>query len=269
MDNPSLAPPETPSSGTAARETLDAVSGLRRRTRRARQAFWFPLIIFGLLTLASGPLYAKRTSDWTFGVTEPGTPGETFYVKANYWYTWLGGVGGNPDATAIARFWLIGVPIAYVLTAAFYIWWAHRRGVATRWLAYVVTGAAVFTALALFVWKWNADIHNFDGSWMVYGLLPVVAIGLGFVVLAVVERDLPFALFAVFFCWLAVKANTYYMSNTLYRLGLPGGGGQVEVNAYVCGSVLLLAGIIFGLVAARTRVVRFVARALPMRRRSA
>lgn len=48
-----------------------------------------------------------------------------------------------------------------------------------------------------------------------------------------------------------MTANLYDMANVTYRLGL--GATGPEVNVIVVGSVLLLAGVIFGLAAVRTR----------------
>ena len=49
-DNPAL-PPE---------ELLSDLARLRRQARTARHAYWFPLVLFGLLTCASAP------SAWNF-----------------------------------------------------------------------------------------------------------------------------------------------------------------------------------------------------------
>src|SRR4051812_49242489 len=38
---------------------LDEVARLRREARAARHAYWFPLLLFGGLTLASVPLYVE------------------------------------------------------------------------------------------------------------------------------------------------------------------------------------------------------------------
>src|ERR1700735_4692245 len=36
---------------------LGEMAALRRRARAARHAYWFPLVLFGLLTCASAPFY--------------------------------------------------------------------------------------------------------------------------------------------------------------------------------------------------------------------
>jgi len=44
-----------PASGQA--DLLAEMKALRRRARTARHAYWFPLVLFGLLTCASMPFY--------------------------------------------------------------------------------------------------------------------------------------------------------------------------------------------------------------------
>jgi hypothetical protein len=218
---------------TTARETLDEVAGLRRRTRLARQAFWFPLILFGLLTLASGPLY----------------------------------VGHPRPYGRILVFWLIAAPAAYIATGAFYRWWARRRGVATTWRTFVVTGICLFMALAALAWN-DFRILPVVNALSVHGLFPLVLVALGFGVLAVAERSVSLGVFAVGFFALVLIACLYDMENTLQRLNSTFAFGQ-EVNVYVCGSVLLLAGIVFGIIAASATTAILGARLRPMRRRPA
>src|SRR5436190_24100736 len=38
---------------------LEEMTGLRRRARRTRQAYWFPLVVFGVIETASAPLYYR------------------------------------------------------------------------------------------------------------------------------------------------------------------------------------------------------------------
>ena len=53
-------------SGNAAlppEELLSDLARLRRQARSARHAYWFPLILFGLLTCASIPVLRLRRGD--------------------------------------------------------------------------------------------------------------------------------------------------------------------------------------------------------------
>jgi hypothetical protein len=99
---------------------------------------WFPLVLFGLLVLASAPLYASP-------------------------------VAANPAAVAI--FWLVAGPLGYLATGGFYWAWSRRHAVAMSPLAYVVTGLGLVALLVVTTW---VGIMAFRGL----GQLIAVAIGL-------------------------------------------------------------------------------------------
>jgi hypothetical protein len=226
-----------------ARRTVDEVTGLRRRTRRARQAFWFPLLVFGALILGSTPLYT------------PPSAVNVFYGDAvDGSHATLGPLA--PDLAA-GLFWLIGVPVAYVVTAIFYLWRGHRRGVRTTWWAYVLVGVGLFAIVALLLVNLPRKVpgreffisvfHHLPGDLVIRGLIPLLAIAVAFMVLAMAERSWSLGLFAVALFAVALTANLYDMSNMADRLALPGGGP--EVNNIVVGLFALLGGIGFGLAA--------------------
>ncbi|HEX5301798.1 MAG TPA: hypothetical protein VFW50_32895 [Streptosporangiaceae bacterium] len=53
---------------------LADMKALRRRTRTARHAYWFPLVLFGLLTCASVPFYVLPGPPAGGTGTVPGSP---------------------------------------------------------------------------------------------------------------------------------------------------------------------------------------------------
>ena len=226
-----------------ARRTVDEVTGLRRRTRRARQAFWFPLLVFGALILGSTPLY-----------TPPPFVNAPDGVVVDGGHATLGPLA--PDLAA-GLFWLIGVPVAYVVTAMFYLWRGHRRGVRTTWRAYVLVGVGLFAIVALLLVNLPRKVpgrrffisvfHHLPGDLVIRGLIPLLAIAVAFMILAVAERSWAHGFFAVAFFAVALTANLYDMSNLADRLALQGGGP--EVNNIVVGVLALLGGIGFGLTA--------------------
>ena len=222
-------------SAESARQILDEVEGVRRRTRQARHAFWFPLIVCAVLTLASSPLYVR-----TLHQSAGGDAGSEIW----------GVLGGQTvdHAQGAALFWLIAVPVGYVVIAAFYWWRAYRRGVAASWRTYVLVGIILFALTAFFLSEVAPPAHRWflavvHGDLIVRGLLPLVAMAIGFLVLARVERSLEFGVFAVGFLALAITANLYDMSNMTLRFGL--GEGGPFVNNLVVGIVLLLASLYF------------------------
>ena len=236
-----------------AKAWIDDVSELRSRTRRARRGLWFPLILFGLVILASTPLYVSPTITPTPAFLTPDVPSSPSTFTGNGGDSGL--LGFSPGGMfsfsplMVTVFWLVAGPMGYVLTAVFYWLQARRRGVATSIRAYVLTGLGLFALLvAISTPLIPVPVH---GNLLVRGLTPLLAVALGLFVLARVERSWALLAFAVPFLALCVTANLYDMENVVYRLGL--GSAGPEVNVIVVGSVLLLAGVVFGLAAVRQR----------------
>jgi len=236
-----------------AKAWIDDVSELRSRTRRARRGLWFPLVLFGLVILASTPLYVNPTITPTPAFLTPDVPSSPSTFTGNGGDSGLLGfsLGGmfSFSPLMVTVFWLVAGPMGYVLTAGFYWLQARRRGVATSIRAYVLTGLGLFALLvAISTPLIPVPVH---GNLLVRGLTPLLAVALGLFVLARVERSWALLVFAVPFLALCVTANLYDMENVVYGLGL--GSAGPEVNVIVVGSVLLLAGVFFGLAAVRQR----------------
>ena len=236
-----------------AKAWIDDVSELRSRTRRARRGLWFPLILFGLVILASTPLYVNPTITPTAAFLTPDVPSSPSTFTGNGGDSGL--LGFSPGGMfsfsplMVTVFWLVAGPLGYVLTAGFYWLQARRRGVATSIRAYVLTGLGLFALLvAISTPLIPVPVH---GNLLVRGLTPLLAVALGLFVLARVERSWALLVFAVPFLALCVTANLYDMENVVHRLGLSSAGP--EVNVIVVGSVLLLAGVGFGVAAVRQR----------------
>lgn len=236
-----------------AKAWIDDVSELQSRTRRARRGLWFPLVLFGLVILASTPLYVNPTITPTPAFLTPDVPSSPSTFTGNGGDSGL--LGFSPGGMfsfsplMVTVFWLVAGPMGYVLTAGFYWLQARRRGVATSIRAYVLTGLGLFVLLvAISTPLIPVPVH---GNLLVRGLTPLLAVALGLFVLARVERSWALLAFAVPFLALCVTANLYDMENVVYRLGL--GPAGPEVNVIVVGSVLLLAGVVFGLAAGRQR----------------
>lgn len=193
-------------------------------------------MLFGLVVLASTPLYADPLADCP--ATQSWCTGEISVSVLNRFFP--GGVfTANP--AAIAAFWLVAGPLGYLATGAFYWARARRRGVAISPMAYVVTGLGLLLLLGVSTW---VGVFPF-GNLVIRGLTPLLTVGIGLIVLARSERSWPLATFAVAFLGLALLANLYNMENLVYRVGL--GSHGPEVNVVVVGAVLLLASAAFGL----------------------
>lgn len=88
-------------------ETVQQVRRVNRRTTSVLQEFWFPLIVFGLLTMASSPFY---------------------YLL---------------DGAGVGIFWLIAAPVGATLTARHYRNRQLETGLETGALPYLITAAAI------------------------------------------------------------------------------------------------------------------------------
>ena len=235
-----------------AKAWIDDVKALQKRTRRARRGLWFPLVVFGLVILASTPLYldttiAPTTAFLTSDVLSPPTTGTADGGYNGLLRYFTGGMF-TFSPLEVTVFWLVAGPLGYVVTAGFYWLLARRRGVATSSRAYVLTGLGLFALLV----ATSVIGASLPGDLTIRGLTPLIAVALGLFVLAKTERSWALAAFALPFLVLTMVANLYDMANVMYRLGL--GPAGPEVNVIVVGSVLLLAGVIFGLAALRTRL---------------
>ncbi|MEU7529978.1 hypothetical protein AB0A74_29915 [Saccharothrix sp. NPDC042600] len=132
---------------------IDEMSDLRRRTRRTRHGYWFPLLMFGVLTLGSMPLL--RPFDWRNSPTrrcEHGpdgqvrsctdqTPTTSFEVPGLGRIDPLGvfnsgylGPVANP--LALGLYWLGVLVFGFLATVWWYRWRALRVGVETSTRTY-------------------------------------------------------------------------------------------------------------------------------------
>jgi hypothetical protein len=149
-------------------------------------------------------------------------------------------------------YWPIALVLAYALIAGFYLRRARARGIGTRVLPYVVCGV-LLAALTGGAAAW-ADTHppvgEYDvlglhlqpgqGAWLFQLLSPAAAIGLGLLVLAIVERSLALFVLAVgyvVFAFVPLYDLGWVIARPSPWAALP--------RLVIGGGVLLLAGILF------------------------
>ncbi len=274
---------------------VGTVEYLRQRTRLARQAFWFPLVLLGLVVIGSTPLYFQPSEQaqlglasntvfkaWPASMPLPAVrPGHAAQLVHGHSYglpacTAVHGIvyfpcvgSGRPVAgfsyfpggynvespRAIALYWLVALPLSYLLIGWWYRRRARLRGVATSPVAYVVTSLVL---VALLVVASPGVVHllhlpralavPFVADLGLRGLTTLFTVGLGLVVLAYKERSRALGEFAISFLALALLVNLYDLENFTYRLGIHVGP---EVGAFVPGLYLAVGGI--GFSAARRR----------------
>jgi len=203
-------------------QLLGEVKAVRRRTRFARHAYWFPLVLFGLLTLASVPFYIQHI---------PARSGVYYIRPFGPWFLrsdYLGGFG-----PWIGRFtpyyWLVALLLGVAATAAWYRWRGNRVGLRTPARGYLVTGA-VLLVLALLIpvlarYLLIGQGHIFwwallmPGDLLIRGTFPLVIIGIGLCYLAWAERSVALAVIAAGYLALSLVASLYDIENVFYRLG--------------------------------------------------
>ena len=194
---------------------------LRRRARNARHAYWFPLVLFGLLTCLSAPFYTQpgRPGGPVIGPAEPGPPLPV-----------LGGFSAPAVQRYLGYYWLAALLGGLLLTLLWYRRNARRVGLQTPALGYVVT-VAVLTGLALVVpWlsrvrspHWLSWLQHLQVLWpsdlVVRGTFPFVIIAAGLWALAWAERSRALAAIAAAYTGAALLASLYNVENLLFRLG--------------------------------------------------
>jgi hypothetical protein len=279
-----------------ARQWVDEVQGLRDRTRTIRQAFWFPLVLLGIVIVASTPLYLQPSPAASLGLPSgvifktrpasrplpPALPGQATQVINGRSYelptcTATHGIvytpcGGNSlvaregvdyfpggvfttSPRAIAIYWLISLPIAYLLIGWWYFSRGRRKGVTTSPLSYVLVGIGLLALLVLTSARMSELLHLpawthvlVIGDLVVRGLVPLLTIALGLFVLSYIERSRTLALFSAAFLGLALLVNLYDLENVAGRLGYSVGP---EIGVFVAGLFMLGGGAGFALLRRR------------------
>ena len=190
-----------PAGGQENGHLLQEMRVLRRRARAARHAYWFPLLLFGVLTCASVPF-----------CIHPGVPSGQAGQAA-----WPGPqlpmLGGHPGFLVqryLGYYWLAALLCGLLLTLLWYRRNARRVGLQTPARGYVIT-VAVLTVLALAVpplsrlrsprqlsWLQHLQVL-WPGDLVVRGTFPFVIIAAGLWALAWAERSRALAVIAAIY----------------------------------------------------------------------
>jgi hypothetical protein len=198
-------------------QVLGEVKSVRRRTRSARHAYWFPLMLFGLLTLASIPFYIeqipkKSGAYFTLGPDRPA------FLRLRY----LDGTGIFHGRFS-PYYWLAAILVGLAATALWYRWRGDRVGLRTPARGYLLTGL-VLLLLALGIpalaTSTSSGLGVLEPGDLVFGgTFPQVIIGVGLCYLAWAERSIALTLIAAGYLALSVVASLYDIENVFYRLG--------------------------------------------------
>lgn len=225
---------------------LAEMKALRRRARTERHAYWFPLVLFGLLTCASVPFYVLPAEPGTGSGSASGRP--SLPILGGYGFLIHGDLG---------YYWLAALLGGLLLTLLWYRWNARRVGLATPARGYLVT-TAVLAILALVIPPlsqvrsphWLSWLQHLNVLWpgdlTVRGTFPFLIIAAGLWVLAWAERSRALTVIAAVYTATALLASLYDIENLLFRLGWNPSGNDVRLtslpNVLLPALVLLAAG---------------------------
>jgi hypothetical protein len=225
-------------------EVLRELAAVRRRTRSARHAYWFPLVLFGVLTCAAAPLYVSAATPPARASTGTAVAGGTSAVLGGT-PTVLGGSGFY-----LGWYWLVALVGGYLLTLFWYRRHARRIGVQTPARGYIATGVVLTVLVVLlpllsqFVpflsWLWPGDL------W-IRGTFAFLIIAAGLWILARAERSVALVITAAVYTGVAVLVSLYDVENLLFRMGWNPSHGDwsltVLPGVLLPAVVLLVAGL--------------------------
>ncbi|MET7948086.1 hypothetical protein [Micromonospora sp. NPDC005324] len=206
--------PAPNSSGSTPEELLASVTALQRRTRAVRNAYWLPLLLFGLLMAAAAPLYVESADPLAMrgGQDNPA----------------LTGLGGDllERSATLGWYWLAALIGGYLLSLWWYRWHGVRVGVQTPARPYVVAGIVgtivglVLPIVLRFLLLNSATVVSSATSWVTTpllgisdrGMFPHLVIAVGLLVLARLERSRGLTVVAAFHAAAVVLVNIYFQT---------------------------------------------------------
>jgi hypothetical protein len=193
---------------------LADLTQMRHQARAARHAYWFPLVLFGLLTCGAAPLY----------VAAHAPPGDLSAHAVGSWPILLSGLPSGAGTFYIGWYWAVALVGGCLLTLLWYRRHAGRAGVWTPARGYLITGVAL-TVLALAIPPLTLWLHRLSWVWLplgdvwIRGTLAFLIIAAGLWVLARAERSRALAVIALVYTGAALLSSLYNVENIVFRLG--------------------------------------------------
>lgn len=227
-------------------ELLGELAALRHRARVTRHAYWFPLVLFGLIGIGAVPFYLASM---------PARPGPGIHAVAGAPIAAMpalaGGIflGVGQGGILLGYYWLLALVAGFLLTVAWYRRHARQAGVTSPARPAAITGIAL--TIAALVLPAIAAAAGARWLWLPYpwfltihGMYPFLIIGIGLCVLARSERSRALTVIAVVYLAAAAVACSYDVENLVARLGYYTGANWFMVlpNTALPVAVLLLSG---------------------------
>jgi hypothetical protein len=223
-------------------ELLSDLARLRRQARTDRHAYWFPLVLFGLLTCASVPLYLADAAQAAPAVA---------IMRVSAPPSLLGGEMPGHNGILLGWYWAFALTAGYLLTYAWYRRNQLRAGIRTPARAFTITGIVLVAAAflgPLLAANLSLPIGLPAGDLWVRGTFAFLIAAAGLWVLAWAERSWGLAVITLVYTGAALLASLYDVENLVYRLGWNPGYGSASArlaelpNVLLPALVLLVAG---------------------------
>jgi GNAT superfamily N-acetyltransferase len=221
--------------GDDPRRLLSDVRTLARRVRLDQRVTWVALLVLAVVTLLAIPI------DWYDLNADCGSASKWIPGPES------GGFSCNVERRGLMFYWPPALMLAYATIAVYAVRSARARGVGSRVMPYVLTGAAL-TALFTAVWLvFRHYLHThgvptepFPGWVLLLDRLvgPAGTIGIGLLVLARLERNVALLVFTLGYLVLVLVPLRDYIH--LAGWGYEGILGQWLPVQFINGIVLLL-----------------------------
>jgi hypothetical protein len=129
---------------------LEEVTALRERARTVRHAYWFPLVLFGLLILGATPFYVAQQHAMDTNLPTVGFISFRPVLALLQPGPYVDSYNSASDMYALVRwYWWSVVPAGYGLTLFWYRRHARRVGIVTPTRGFLVAGVVGFLATVL------------------------------------------------------------------------------------------------------------------------
>ncbi|HEY6277222.1 MAG TPA: hypothetical protein VIX86_12930 [Streptosporangiaceae bacterium] len=209
-----------------------------RAQPQARPTYWFPLVLFGLLSWAAAPLYPRipLPAGWVAYAPLQSSPAYasslTFFFSSRRFLPF--GPWFVNTSFLLGWYWLEALVGGYLLTLAWYRWQARRAGTAVPGRGYRIAGVVLTVAGLVLPLVWAALASRWQPTlladlWM-QGTVEFLAIAVGLWIFTGSERSRGLAVIALIYTATALVANFWQPAAALPVVLLPG-------------TVLLLAGL--------------------------
>jgi hypothetical protein len=205
-------------------------------------------VVFGVVTLGSMPFYLLTVPS----VSTPGCHPAGQGVLSCAVRGGVAPLGGAFDpqmaASTLGRwatvYWALAVAAGFAVVVGYYRRRARAAGLQSRVWPAVAVGVGLL-GLVVAVDRHGAYVPPFPDLW-IRGTAALLVVALGIAALAVLERSLPFAAFALGFVGLALLSCLYDDVNLLQRVGMAGlfeGSANPLPNLLLPGLYLLVGGL--------------------------